>query len=516
MKTDIEIFNNKLEWMFTKHIFVLIVICGLSLFLRLYFTRFDFPLESQDAFLYLIQGRQIASGNFEGLPVNIGWQLFLSFFFKMFSYENNYGYMQVVRIITICVSIVTIPIVYTLSNKFLNKKFSLLATSFFAFDPNLIENSIFGITESLFILCGVLSILFILHNKIKYAILSGLVVGYAFDIRLNGLVLLIICISSFFLKKESKKERIQKIIIFLGIFFIVITPFFVLNYQLYANPIGNFLNLPSDVEKNVPPSIDASQLNLNLKDKLFFAVSEEIKHLVRISIPYLVLFVPYGMIFILSRFQYSEKIIFLTIVVSLIVAIPQYTLSDEYRNLFLILPFFSIIGAIGIHKLIDTKKNENLFLLLIVIGIIILSTNMLRERNSIDLELLEEKEKFGMFVATNFDGKMMGDLYTQIAHNLPDARITLNEVGQIRNDKLVLLGFGPPSKTVNDILKYSRENNVKYLIIDDNYESRSPQFVDIYYNPNNYTDLKEIFDSDKNGYKKLHVKIFEINYSKLE
>ena len=77
--------ENKLEILYSNYFITLTIICLVSLTLRLYFTRFEFPLESQDAFLYLIQAQQISNGNFIGLPNNIGWQAFLSIFFMQSS-----------------------------------------------------------------------------------------------------------------------------------------------------------------------------------------------------------------------------------------------------------------------------------------------------------------------------------------------------------------------------------------------------------------------------------------------
>lgn len=508
--------ENKLEILYSKHIVSLVIICAIGFFLRLYFTRFDFPLESQDAFLYLVQAQQITQGKFEGLPVNIGWQFFLSLFFRPFNFENNLVYMLILRLVSISISVATIPVVYALGRKFLEKKYAILASSFFAFEPNLIENSIFGITEPLFIFCGVLTIFFVLSERPKYIFVAAIFAGLSLDIRINGIALFIIVAIVCFIDKESIKTKIKKFLLFLVIFAVAASPFFILNYQLFGNPVGSLLLLPKSVSENVAPSVSASQIDTNLQGKFKIAITEEFKHIFRISVPYLALFVPFGIVASLLNFDYKKKIILLTIVISLVVAIPQYTLSIEYRNLFFILPMFSLIGAFGIQYLIGTKQNKNLFLLMMIIGIIFLSTNMLRERNDIDLDLLKEKESFGKYVATSFKGKIMGDLYTQIAHNLPNARIVTGGIGNVRNDDLVLLGFGPPSKTLLDLMNYAKQHGVTHLVIDDNYDERSPQFVDVYFNEKKYPYLKKVFDSDESGYKKLHVKVFEIDYNKLE
>lgn len=506
--------ENKLEILYSNYFLTLTIICLVSIGLRLYFTRFEFPLESQDAFVYLLQAKQISNVNFVGLPNNIGWQTFLSIFFSFFDFKDNFGYMQITRIVSIVIGIITIPLVYFIGKKFLDKKFALLAASFFAFDPNLIENSIFGITETFFIFCSLITIFFVLEGKFKHIIIAGIFSGLAFDIRLNGIVLLFISLSSIFLLKSSSKKKIEKIIIITIMFILAASPFFILNYQTTSNPVGSIFGIQESIEKNIPPSSDPSQLDLKLQDKFFIGILEEIKHIFRIIIPFLALFLPFGLISFISKMEFKEKIMILTIVFSLLVAIPQYILSVEYRNLFLILPIFSIISAVGIQYFIKNKKNQNLFLLFLIIGIILLSGNMLRERSDINLELLKEKEEFGIFVGNSLKGKIMGDLYNEIAHNLPNAKI--NHEGLIGNENLSLVGFGPPSKSINDLMIYSKNKKIDYLIIDDKYEKRSPEFVNVYFNEEEYSFLKQIYNSDNEGYKNLHVKIFKINYDKLE
>jgi len=46
--------------------------------------------------------------------------------------------------------------------------------------------------------------------------------------------------------------------------------------------------------------------------------------------------------------------------------------------------------------------------------------------------------------------------------------------------------------------------------------SKLPLSLDIYFNEEKYPFLKKVFDSDFNDYQKYRVKIFEVNYNKLE
>ena len=82
--------------------------------------------------------------------------------------------MNLTRVLAIIFSVATIPIVFKIGERILDKKFAILGAAFFGFDPNLIENSIFGITEPLFIFLSVLAIYFGLKNNIKSVILSAI------------------------------------------------------------------------------------------------------------------------------------------------------------------------------------------------------------------------------------------------------------------------------------------------------------------------------------------------------
>lgn len=506
-----------LDRLYSRHVISLIIICLIALGLRLYFTRFDFPLESQDAFVYLLQAQQIGQWDLEGIPTSIGWQSFLAFFFMPFRFETNFEYMTILRLISISVSVITIPVVYALGKIFLEKRFALLAAAFFAFGPNLIENSIFGITESLFILCGVLAILFALRNTTKNLIIAAIFAGFSLDVRLNGIVLFIVIVIMCFSGKYSINNRIKKFLIFFTFFVIAAGPYFLLAYQTSGSFIGGFLGVAEGVQTGIAPSLAASYIGSSFEEKFLFGITEEFKHIFRISIPYLVLFVPFGIICSLREFDYKKKIIFLVIIITLLIAMPQYTRSIEYRNLFFILPFFSIIASIGIQYILEKNSRKNLFLVLLIGGLILLSYNFLRERNDIDLELLAEKEMFGEYVAASFKGKMVGDYYTQISHHLPQAKIWYDELGgQVRNENLLLFGSVQPSKTMIDTMKWAEERQIKYFVIDDIYEARAPEFVEVYYNEEEYPYLNKIFDSTENDYRKLRVKIFEIDYNKLE
>ena len=118
-------------------------------------------------------------------------------------------------------------------------------------------------------------------------------------------------------------------------FILAASPFFILNYQTTSNPIGSIFGIQESIEQSIPPSSDASQLDLKLQDKFFIAVTEEIKHIFRIIIPFLALFIPFGIISFISKMQFKEKIMILTIVFCLIVGFGLTCISIvcEYQSI---------------------------------------------------------------------------------------------------------------------------------------------------------------------------------------
>ena len=113
--------ERKIENIFSMHILIILSVIIISLFFRIYFTRFEFPLESPDALLYLLEAKQISSNNFDGIPINYGWQAFLSFFNSFIPLEANSNGMDLIRMVSIFISVGTIPVVYQLSKKIMDR-----------------------------------------------------------------------------------------------------------------------------------------------------------------------------------------------------------------------------------------------------------------------------------------------------------------------------------------------------------------------------------------------------------
>lgn len=513
--TKLEVLNNNIGQFFSKTWLAIGIICIISFIIRLYFINFEIPLESQDAFHYLIQAIDIEKyGVGNVIPAYYGWQYLLSFFIFLDPFDELIEYMNLTRVLAVIFSVATIPIIYKIGRNFLDKKFAILAASFFSFDPNIIENSIFGITEPLFIFLSVLAIYFGLKNKSKFIFLSAIFAGLSLDVRISGVIIFIFLLI-IFLTKKNNFLKIKYTSIFLVVFCIASFPFLIQTNEISGNPFSFIIDYPKSTFTEIPATSNVNLQNANIFEKYGNSIIEITIHIVRISIPYLFIFVPIGLIYFFKDFFYEKKAIILLILINLLIAIPQYTMSITFRNLFLILPFFSLIGAYGIQKLTLKQNLKNIYVIAIIILILIASIIMLNERNQKDIELVLEKERFGKIVANSFEGIFFAfKYYPYISHNISEIS-TYYDNGKIGNLNIGLY-YSHPSETIFELMQWCKEKNIDYIIIDDTYDARIPELIQVYSNEENYSYLEKVFDTDNNNFKKINVKIFKINYDKLE
>jgi hypothetical protein len=503
--------DDKLEKIQSKTIFSLFIIILLGFMIRVYFTPWDLPTNSSDSFILMIEGIAFSEGDFKYLNYRSLWPLFLSGFFSIFKFEDYFGYMTLVRIISISVSVATIPIIYLISKEFVKEKYALIAAILFTLESNLIENSIFGQTEPLFILLGLISFYFIIQKNQRYQLLAFVFAGLAFDTRLNGIVLIILVIFSFILQIKNQKKIRKKFVFGMIIFIAIIVPIHIIDPILEDKPIFPFLEIILDtiLEDKKHYSTYESSEKRTPSEIIFNVIKNEFSHIFRISIPYLIMFSPIGIIISLKNINFKEKMLFLVILISLLIAIFQYTVSNEFRNLFFLIPFLCVFSVIGIQKLTEKIEIKNLFLILLVGGLILLSADFLRERYDIDEEYFLEKDNFGKYIANNFEGDITGNMRLEIIRNMPNLTITTNHF----NEKLSFVDPGVTMESMPQLMKYSKQNSINYLVVEQNIiQKHFPIFNKILADKNQYVYLEEIFDSKNLDYKKFNAKIFKINW----
>jgi len=504
--------ENNLDSILKRPILALVIIISVGIILRIYFTNWDMPSKAPDTFVFLIEGLSYANGDFAYFSTRFLWPGLLAVFFAFFHFDNNLEYFNLMRIISILISVSSVPLIYLISKLYVDKKYAVFASAIFAFEPNIIENSLFAITEPLFILCGLLSIYFLIQKNNKLITLSFFFAGLSFDTRLNGIVLVLLVLVFCILKIRRKEISIKLFVLGCGVLIFVILPHIYLPLEQGNIPFLIHFISSADVISNNQVFAASYSDSSNGFTILENSIIKELTHIVRISIPFLMIFVPIGIISSLKNFDVGKKILFSSIIISLIVAIPQYLISAEYRNLLFITPIFCILSAIGIQRIFCNRSYQNLLILFLLIGVLFLSFFFLKFQIDNDSKLIQEKEKFGKFVINNFSGRILGGPYNELTHNVLNARLGNNvEEGNIHNDKIAIIATYSPIDSSEKLLDTISNLKINYIIVDNIKNNRYPIFLDIFENENKYSYLKKVFDSDDNAYKEYHVKIFKIN-----
>ena len=131
--------NVEISKVWTKKSFLIILgLFVIGIFIRSFYFEPGIPV-TFDALSHFFYAKDISitgtlPPNYS--PANNGWPIFMSFFFKIFSFENTLQYMELQRWLSIIISTLTIIPVYFLSRKFFDRRISIITSSIFIFEPD--------------------------------------------------------------------------------------------------------------------------------------------------------------------------------------------------------------------------------------------------------------------------------------------------------------------------------------------------------------------------------------------
>jgi len=203
---------------FSRNSLICLGIIGLAGFLiRFFYFPDGIPLTFDAGGIFWYANDLSISGTF---PVNVnmpnnGWPALLSIFFYFFNSNNFLDYNDLQRYVTIIISVITIIPVFILCRKFCGNGLSLLGTVFFVFQPRVIENSLRGITEPLFILLILSCLVLFLQNNWKLKYLSFAFLALACLVRYEGIVLILPF--SFLFIFKNRRDKMNKVILHIPI-----------------------------------------------------------------------------------------------------------------------------------------------------------------------------------------------------------------------------------------------------------------------------------------------------------
>ena len=535
-----------------KHIiFFLILISLVSLGFKLYTVDFS-VLPEEDTFGYVLRGMAHNNGDFtEHQRKTLGWSIFISPFFNMTDSNNFLDYVNITRGLGLAISIITIVPMYGLSRKFFDAKYSLCAVGLFAFEPHLNHISGLGYTEPLYILATILSLYFLLNKNSKYSYLSFLTIGLLWWVRWNGIVMLLIASIIFFTNFKKTPKLFLKYFACLAICLIVVSPMLIERNEQYGSPLffsqnkhmftGEYTTIMADNMIGVEYSaFDYIGFGKFIEKFVFLGIYNLFFTLFKMSLPYLIFFLPFGIIFSLRAFDQEKKYIrsnWILILISLGAFVFYFAIMPEKRLIYHVYPFLIILATISLQRLVEyglstfsfNEKHKKICMVGIMCTVIILSGFYTLRYETPDPILSNEEILFAETLESKFNGKILDSGYTLkgllYAHVTdPDGVFKNYKISQnpgsyymfeFNSENVNLMPTTLYAKSLEDFIEVSYEYELNYISINKkDVMIFYPYLGEIYENEDKFPYLTKVFDTENEGFEKLKVKVFEIDYKK--
>lgn len=490
-------------------IFLLIIFCA-GIIIRLYYIPFDIPivLDGESYFWYANDMSILGHLPIEYNSHNNFWSTILSVFFMINPSNNILDYMNLQRILSAVISTLSIFPIFLLCKKFFSVNYAFLGALFFIFDPRIIMNSLLGITEPIYILVGILIILFSLNKNEKLQYLSfGLAAIFSL-IRYEGLIILVPLTISYFWKFRINKKSILKYGLCVLIFVLVLLPMTESRIQATGQDglTSHFFSGTNYVSNTLSGTYEKQDRTEFFKD----GILNSILYLGWITIPIWVLFLPYGLWRYFKKLDFQKSTLLLFSIILILPAIYAYSRDiQETRYLYILFPLFSIISLYSIEKVCN-GRNYKIVFSFIIVGIVIASVGWI-EYKWIDTEY--EKQAFALSFKIKEITKGVNEFYPESTY----LKFTeVNEFPKLKNEiykenKIFSL---KNYEKIDELLLNEQANGLTHIISDksQNPKNQRPEFLDkIYENENEYIFLEKIYDSKKDGFD-YHLKVFKINY----
>ena len=534
-------------------IFYFILIATVSLGLKLYTVDFT-VLPSEDTFGYVLRGIAHNNGDFTEPPrKTLGWSIFISPFFHMIDSNNFLDYVNIIRGLGLGISIITIVPVYLLSRKFFDAKYSLCAVGLFAFEPHLNHVSGQGIPEPLYILAIILSLYFMLNKNSNYSYLSFLTIGLLWWIKWNGIVMVLVASIIFFRNFKKTPKSFLKYLTCLAICLIVVSPMLVERNEQYGNPFyfshnqlvftGDVVSIAADnmtgVEYSAFDYIEDHGFGKFIEKFVLVGIYNLFFTLFKMSLPYLIFFLPFGIIFSFRAFDQERKFIqsnWILILITLSAFVFFFAILPDKRLIYYVYPFLIIFATISLQRFGEyglstfslNEKQKKICIVGIMCFVLILSGLYTLEFEVSDPILNNEEILFAETLENKFDGKILDAGYT--LKGMHYIHVT-DPLGVFKNYKIsqdsgayYLFEFNSENinlmptklyaKSLEDFIEVSYEYELNYISINKNgvNDVYYPYLNEIYENEDKFPYLIKVFDTEQEEFEKLKAKVFEIDY----
>ena len=481
------------------------VIALVSFLIRLFYFPEGIPI-TLDGTLYFWYANDLSvSGTF---PTNVdlvnnGWPTFLSIFFSFFNSENFLDYMMLQRYVTIIISVATIIPVFILCRKFCGNELSLIGALLFAFQPRIIENSLSGLSEPLFILLELVCLVLFLQNNFKFKYVSFAILALACIVRYEGIVLLIPLSVLFLVVNREYKKNVSRYFLAISIFLLVLLPM-------------TFVRMNTVGYDGIASHSIAAVSTIGQDSTIYLGIISLIESTGLAVFPIFFALLPLGFFGFFRNRNFDKYTVLLFLIFMLMPIIYASSRGiTEPRYLLVLFPIFSLISIYTIKEITEKFDKTKFVLIIFVVGIL-LSSIVFLDYNIVDYEHELEAYDIGLEVSRNTS--VISDYHpeSKYAHNKIDVATNLETFpilsSEIKQKVKLIETYGFYS--LNEFIAYGEREGLTHIVVDDN-QNRAEFLKDVFRNEGKYVYLSKIYDSSEHGYD-YHLKIFRIDYEKFD
>lgn len=445
---------------------------------------------------------------------NNGWPVFLSLFFSAYQSSNFLDYMMLQKIITISISVLTLVPIYFLCRKFVPEYFAIFGAALFVFEPRIVQNSLLGITEPLFILLLTLTFLFFLKERIIFVYLAFVILSIAVLIRAEAIVLFLPLSIGFVWKFKKKRTDLAKYGICVAIFILILLPMLAIRIDTIGEDgiVSRFIYSTNTFSQNaINRGIESGDSN----QLIILGLENFIKFLGWSMIPIFLIFVPYGYLLMLKQKNFEKNFVILTSIILALPVIYALSVASDTRYLFPLYPLFCIAASISMEKFSKKIGNEKRLIVFTLFAVLITSIAYL-DYKKIDSEHEKEALQLAKIVASKTE---------KINLYVPESQyLAISEFYKIETFPIIRSDFSIPYHlsdygqlintqfdSADQAMKFFKENNFTHLVIDEN-EDKLGVISSAFNNEEKFPFLEKEYDSSEYGFD-YGLKIFLINYN---
>ena len=496
-----------------------------ALLIRYSFHNFGLPF-THDDFGYFVFALDISIlDNFPNYLISsIGWPIFISIFFQIFSFENLISYMILQENLSIWLSALTAIPIFFLSKKFISKKFAFFPAFLFVIEPRIVLNSVQGLTEPLFLILFTSALVLVLSKSVKLSYVAFVFASFSAIVRPEGLIIILLISILFFYNHKSQKINFIKFFPNIVIIFAIMSPIMIYQMEIYDEELffsrildgtNQLITGTGEAEDIVDGKLVPYEFDVNI----IHGLQNLFKYGLWVLLP-LFFLVPLGLFSVLKRWNYDTLVIFTSLtIISLPVLYVYSNFIESVRFLLIFYPLFSIITTIGIIFIFSKLGFNNKFVIIVALIFLIMSIVFLSIKQE-NYEHEFEAYNVANFIVQHTSGiNSLSSSYTKYIDPIEFNEKWKNDyavpsIDPFKRQKVLQIIDTSNYDSLNLFISESKSKGLTHLVLDSNSELNS-ELRDVFNEKNMPEYLTKIHDSAELNYT-YHVKIFQINYELLK